>query len=354
MNSFIKTIKTQRMKNLLILIISMLFAGVTYSQYNYGVDVSAQDARVEGKLNIDDGTNSIYIGRNAGVNNTITSNGANTLVGVESGFDLTTGFSNTFVGYRSGFNFTSGTSNCAIGELSGWNLQTGSNNTLLGVNAGYNVNSSWNNTIIGTSAGSASGLGYDNVFIGFSAGNNNTGTANIFIGSRAGQNESGSNKLYIENSNSSTPLIWGDFSTNDVRINGDLCYTGTIGTCSDKNFKKKITRIDNALPKILKINGIKHEWRHDEFPNMVWKKGTEYGVIAQEVNEQFPELVSKDDDGFLYVDYSKLTPILIEAIREQQDQIERMQSKISQIGILSAKIEALENSEKKSDKIASN
>ena len=53
----------------------------------------------------------------------------------------------------------------------------------------------------------------------------NTGTDNIFIGYQAGYNETGSNKLYISNSNTSNPLIYGDFSTGKVTINDVLKLT---------------------------------------------------------------------------------------------------------------------------------
>jgi trimeric autotransporter adhesin len=58
--------------------------------------------------------------------------------------------------------------------------------------------------------------------------NNLTGSGNIAIGKSAGYNETGSNKLYIENSNSATPLIYGEFDTNLARINGKLEVTGTV------------------------------------------------------------------------------------------------------------------------------
>lgn len=337
-----------------LLSIQLLFIIPICAQYNYGVDVCDQDARIEGKINIDDGADCIYIGRNSGLNNSITSNGDNTFLGVESGADLTTGFGNTILGYRSGFNFSSGTSNILLGSLSGYNLSSGGNNVLIGNNAGYNTASNWNNTIIGTSAGTGTGIRGDNVIIGFAAGQNTSGTGNVFIGSEAARNETGSNKLYIENSNSASPLIWGDFSSNDVRINGNLCYTGTIGTCSDINFKRNVKPISNALIKIMKLNGIKHEWKHDEFPSMIWKQGEEFGVIAQEVNELFPELVNEDKDGYLYVDYAKLTPILIEAIKEQQEQISILQEKVNLIDDLSAEIQKIKDSLPNNKKIASN
>ncbi len=72
--------------------------------------------------------------------------------------------------------------------------------------------------------------GFNNVSIGYYAGNNSTGNGNVFLGYNAGSNETGSNKLYIANSNTTTPLILGDFSTKQLTVNGDLSIKdGTQG-----------------------------------------------------------------------------------------------------------------------------
>lgn len=55
---------------------------------------------------------------------------------------------------------------------------------------------------------------------------------------------------------------------------------------------------------------------------------TEIGVIAQEVQAQFPEIVNEDANGYLGVGYERLVPILIEAIKEQQKQIEALKKEV--------------------------
>ncbi len=82
-----------------------------------------------------------------------------------------------------------------------------------------------------------------NVAVGYGAGHNlTTGVGNVFIGHGSGYHETGSNKLYIENSDSSSPLIGGDFATDEVTINGSLFIKdGTEGAgkifVSDANGK---------------------------------------------------------------------------------------------------------------------
>jgi len=103
----------------------------------------------------------------------------------------TSGHSNIAIGYRALSGNIIGSNNIGIGYEANFYNQEGSDNTIIGVRAGY-----------GTSPHNKSG--------------------NVFIGYRAGYNETGSNKLYIENSNSSTPLIGGDFSEDEIYLNGDV------------------------------------------------------------------------------------------------------------------------------------
>jgi len=82
---------------------------------------------------------------------------------------------------------------------------------------------------MGTYSGHQNAYGNSNVYLGYAAGySNSSGNQNVFIGNYAGFNETGSNKLYIDNTVSSTPLIYGDFSSNNVVVNGSFKVTGTI------------------------------------------------------------------------------------------------------------------------------
>jgi hypothetical protein len=81
------------------------------------------------------------------------------------------------------------------------------------------------NVIVGRRAAQNAYTSDRNVYIGTESGQNSTGTDNVFLGYFSGKNETGSNKLYIENSASATPLIYGEFDTNNVKINGDFQLT---------------------------------------------------------------------------------------------------------------------------------
>jgi trimeric autotransporter adhesin len=146
---------------------------------------------------------------------------------------------NTAVGYQALYALTTGTNNTALGSGAlSQSLTTGSANTAVGYGAGFQSSGS-NNVLVGLSAGNSIGGG--NVAVGYNAGVYSTGTNNVLLGWAAGQSvtsgnvmlgynagsaETGSNKLYIANSNTATPLVYGDFSTSRMTINGSLTITG--------------------------------------------------------------------------------------------------------------------------------
>ncbi len=165
------------------------------------------------------GTDNTFLGASSG--NFSLTNSGNTGIGKDALHSLTSGEGMTAVGYYALRTQTAGFGNTAVGYNAGLMNSTNSFNTYIGSNAGAE-NTKTYGTFLGYFAGSNND-GSSNTFVGSYAGSNNlTGMNNIFIGSSAGMNETGSNKLYIENSNSAAPLIYGDFTSNYVRINGDF------------------------------------------------------------------------------------------------------------------------------------
>lgn len=112
--------------------------------------------------------------------------------------------------------------NVFLGNLAGSSNTNGRRNVAVGYRAFENGFGS-SNVAIGTYAlKDLSGSNTGNVAIGHGAGEHNDGAYNVFLGFDAGSNEPGSRKLYIDVSSTASPLIYGDFLTNDVGINGDL------------------------------------------------------------------------------------------------------------------------------------
>jgi len=121
---------------------------------------------------------------------------------------------------------------------------------------------------------------------------------------------------------SSSPTFAG------LTINGAITATGDITAyySSDRRYKNNIQIIPNALEKVSKLNGVTWEWNDDV--NEVTKQAPNTGLIAQEVLEVLPEVVKQKEDGFLGLDYAKMIGLLVEAIKEQQSQIEELKAQI--------------------------
>ena len=191
------------------------------------------------------------------------------------------------------------------------------------------------------------------------------------------------NVTYYNNGNlslnigSSSPVhIFRANSIDLMKINTDrtiseisTIYLGSVLNCSqlgsdsggkvycpnsDQRLKKNIKSLDNALDKITKLKGISFNWRKDEFPKRSFNDKKQIGVIAQEVEKQFPELVSTDNEGYRSVAYSNLVAPLIEAVKTlknnqdiQQTEINNLKSLLIEAGIDKNKLE-----QKASDNIA--
>ncbi len=91
---------------------------------------------------------------------------------------------------------------------------------------------------------------------------------------------------------------------------------------SDKNLKDNIQPIDSAVDKLKAINGVEFDWIPKE--GVHENEGHDVGVIAQEVEKVLPEVVTTRENGYKAVRYEKLVPLLIEAIKEQQAEIDAL------------------------------
>jgi len=93
-----------------------------------------------------------------------------------------------------------------------------------------------------------------------------------------------------------------------------------INSTSDVRLKENIHSIDNALDKVMQINGVEFDWKETKEPSV--------GVIAQDIEEIMPEVVKISGD-IKTVNYNGLVGVLIEAIKEQQHQIEELKKQIN-------------------------
>jgi type II secretory pathway pseudopilin PulG len=118
----------------------------------------------------------------------------------------------------------------------------------------------------------------------------------------------------------------GDFSiAGNFSVTGTISSTGTITSASDRRLKKDITPLNDSLEKILNLRGVEFSWLDKKAG-----EGRQIGFIAQEVEKIFPELVSKNVKGIKSVAYQNLVAPLVEAIRDQQSEIEILKTELSE------------------------
>ncbi len=110
-----------------------------------------------------------------------------------------------------------------------------------------------------------------------------------------------------------------------------LVYSFGVPLVSDQRFKKDVVAISNALDKVGRLHGVSFSWKTDEFPDRKFPKDRQMGFIAQDVEPIVPEVVTTMNDGYKTVDYSKLTPLLVEAVKEQQKEIDELKRLVTQL-----------------------
>jgi hypothetical protein len=292
---------------------------ITSGFYNIAIGWDALRAATTPQSNLAIGRMSLHKNTTGFLNVAL---GASTLV------ENTEGFYNTAIGVQTLINNTIGGSNTAVGALAGGGpVANGemSFNTFVGARAGEDVQ------------GGASGSGGDyNVMLGASAGDDlRTGDYNIFIGYNVNAvgGIGASNELNIGD------VIYGSGMYNAgamIGINesspsaaldviGDIHYTGVLQDVSDARLKDNITPLEGSLERVVTLGGYSFTMKEDEAGVV------EYGLLAQEVEQVFPELVTTGDDGFKTMNYIGMIAPLVEAVKAQQAQIEALEARIEQL-----------------------
>ena len=144
------------------------------------------------------------------------------------------------------------------------------------------------------------------------------------------------NRLYIANNGNV-----GIGTTNPgqaLTVIGAICASLGVNCSSDGRYKQGVAPVRGALAAVLKLRGVTYYWKRAEFPEKQFPARRQLGFIAQEIEPLYPEMVTTDADGYKSVDYSRLTPVLVEAIKEQQQQIEAQKAETE---AQKAEIEAL-------------
>jgi hypothetical protein len=234
----------------------------------------------------------------------------NTAIGKFALFSNSTGFFNTAAGSGSLFSNSTGGFNVAFGGALSSNT-TGSNNTALGSGSGNTGNTTNANT-----------TGSNNTFIGYNSGpgtptqlNNATAIgANALVSADNTMVLGSGVSVAIGTSNAAAKLqVVGDIRVGTSGTNGCIQnFNGDsiIGTCSsDARLKQNIEPFAPVLDKVIQLQPVSYEWRAEEHPEYHFGPDRTQGLIAQEVEKIFPDMVAADARGYKAVNYSQLPPV---------------------------------------------
>jgi hypothetical protein len=303
-------------------------------------------------------TENTFVGDSAGFSNT--SGSGNAFFGKDAGHGNTTGFANTFIGKDAGHGNTTGRDNTFVGNGAGADNTTGNYNIFIGSDAGERNTTAGGNIFIGLLAGGDNTIGDENTFIGGNVGERNTtGSSNTFVGRLAGTgNTIGLNNTIIgARANVSGNLIYATaigagavVSDNNsvvlgrpdgsdaVRIPGAVLIDGslvvhTLGSagstqiclnaadrlapCSSSlRYKSNVESFFGGLGVVKRLRPITFNWKDGGMADV--------GFGAEEVERVEPRLTIRNKQGDIEgVKYAQLTTVLVNAVKEQQAQIEQ-------------------------------
>lgn len=302
------------------------FFGSLAGQVNTGGNNSFFGA-IAGSRNTTGSDNSFF-GRAAGNNNTEGIN--NSFFGSNAGLDNTTGNANSFFGYFAGAANQIGSGNAFFGSQAG-NANNNSFNTFLGTSAGRESSGS-GNTLVGNGAGANLNSGNNNTFVGFNTGNvigNFSGSNNTVIGANtivgngisygtaigADAVANRFNSIILGRSNGADRVvIWGLGGGGST----DLCLNSIneISVCSSSlRYKTNVNFFNPGLNLVKRLQPITFDWKDGGTKDL--------GLGAETVAEIEPLLVTYNKDGEVEgVKYDRLGVVLLNAVKEQQLQIE--------------------------------
>lgn len=128
-------------------------------------------------------------------------------------------------------------------------------------------------------------------------------------------------------------LVTGGLSVSGVGVgsgfaifgNGTVGGVGAYVNASDARYKTNINALTHALDKIMALRGVEYDWRTNAYPQMNFDNGRQLGFVAQEIKDVLPEVVTQDASGYYSIAYSKVIPVLVEAVKDQQKEMDRRQ-----------------------------
>ncbi|HEY5907110.1 MAG TPA: tail fiber domain-containing protein [Vicinamibacteria bacterium] len=240
---------------------------------------------------------------------------SNTAMGADALASNTIGFGNTASGRDALRENTTGPFNTAVGDGALASNTTATGNTAVGADALQNVTTGVNNVAVGRLAGSNATTGSNNIYVGGSV----LGTAGESFTMRLGGPQT---RTFIKGIHGTTTGV-----NNAIPVLIDsLGQLGTVN--SSRRFKEDIHDMANASSRLLKLRPVTFRYAQAYADG---SKPQQYGLVAEEVADVFPELAVRDADGQIEtVHYETLNVLLLNELQKQQRRIEALEQRLNQ------------------------
>ncbi len=271
-----------------------------------------------------------------------TTGSRNTASGGLALFSNTTGSLNTASGYRALRNNTTGSSNTACGYQALTSNTTGFTNTASGYGALSSNTIGIGNTASGSRALYLNTTGFRNIALGKNAGSNlTTGSYNIAIGNVGVAGESNTIRIGAGQTQAFIEGIYGKTTGLANAIPVLVDSAGQLGTASSsRRFKKEIRDMGDLTERLLELRPVVFRYKQEQRMPDGGTVPLEYGLIAEEVAEVFPDLVVYDEEGQPFtVKYHLLASMLLNEVKKQDERCERVDRELEELRVRLASFE---------------
>jgi trimeric autotransporter adhesin len=259
-----------------------------------------------------------------------TTGSQNTAHGTDALRGMTTGVYNTALGYSAMVNSIGGSYNSAVGSYALQNDAFGDFNTAVGSNSLAYNNTGNDNTAVGEGALYAANSS-GNIGIGSGAGFNITsGSENIMIGNQGTSADTYTTRIDLYQTQT---FIAGISGINVSGVPVVVSSTGQLGVAqSSRRFKEDIQDMGDASNSLMRLRPVTYRYEQ-AYPD--GSKPLDFGLIAEEVADVFPDLVARSKDGQIEtVMYQKLTPMLLNEVQKLNAELTEERERIKQLETL--------------------
>ena len=260
------------------------------------------------------------------------SGNSSTADGYQALYSNTTGNSNTGTGFQALYSNTMGDNNTANGYQALFYNGSGNHNEASGFQALYSNTGGWYNTASGFRALYNNQTGSNNIAIGSQAGFNVIGSNNIEIGNQGGSGDNGAIRIGTAETHTSAWIagIYGASTGNPDAVPVLVDSNGQLGIqSSSRRYKEDIQDMGDVSSGVLMLRPVTFRYKK---PYTDGTKPIQYGLIAEEVAEVYPDLVTRSADGEIEtVKYHVLVPMLLNELQKQAARIAALEDRLAQV-----------------------